>query len=131
MKEKFYRFMIGRYGTDALSKFMMGVAVAVMLVNLFIRSEILNIVVAGILVLVYMRVFSTNIQKRYNENVKYLTYQNRVTGYFLKQKRMLEDRRVNHIYRCPGCGQKIRIPRGKGRIMITCPKCRREFQKKS
>ncbi len=131
MKERFYRFMVGRYGTDDLSKFMLGAAVACMVLNLFLRFEILNIVVVALLVLVYVRMFSTNIQKRWQENQKYLEYKAKVTGFFGGFGHSMEDRKYNHIYRCPGCGQKIRIPRGRGKIVITCPKCRKEFTKKS
>ena len=131
MKDRFNRFMIGRYGADALSRFMMGLSVALMAINLFVRVRVLNMAVVALIVLIYYRMFSTNIQKRYSENMKYLAWQDKVLGFFRKQKYRLSDRRVNHIYRCPGCGQKIRIPRGKGRIVVTCPKCRHEFQKKS
>ena len=131
MKEKFNRFMIGRYGADELSKFMMGAAVAMMVINLFVRLEILNILVVALLVLVYLRMFSKNIQKRYNENCRYLVYKGKVTGFFSKKKRSVADHKENHIYKCPSCGQKIRIPRGKGKIIITCPKCRNEFEKRS
>ena len=131
MRDKFNRFMIGRYGTDELSKFMLGAAVACMLINLFLRIGLLNIVVMVLLVLIYVRMFSRNIQKRYNENCRFLALKGKVTGFFIRQKRSAADHTANHIYRCPSCGQKIRIPRGKGRIVITCPKCRHEFEKKS
>ena len=131
MKERFNRFMVGRYGVDDLSKFMLGFSVAMMVVNLFCRIRLLNTVVLILLVLVYFRMFSTNIQKRYAENVRYLTYKGRFFGFFGKTKRRALDLKTHHIYRCPSCRQKIRIPRGKGRIMITCPKCRTEFEKKS
>ena len=80
---------------------------------------------------VYFRMFSKNIQKRYEENMKYLQLKRQVMGRFEKEKRMIADRKVNHIYKCPTCKQKIRIPKGKGKICITCPKCGTEFTKKS
>ena len=131
MKEKFNRFMAGRYGADELSKVMMFIAVALMLINLFARLEILNIVVIVFIVLIYLRMFSKNIQKRYEENCRYYTLKQKVLGFFGKQKRTAQDLKTNHIYKCPSCGQKIRIPRGRGKIIITCPKCRHEFEKKS
>lgn len=131
MKEKFMRFMQGRYGTDDYSKFLLGSAVAVMVLNLFLRIGLLNLLVFALLIYVYVRMFSRNIQKRYQENVRYLQWKDKVLGVFRKEKRMAQDRKVNHIYRCPSCKQKIRVPRGKGKICITCPKCKTEFTKKS
>ncbi len=131
MKDRFARFMIGRYGVDDLSKFMLGVTVALMGINLFVRQEVLNTLVMVMLLLVYFRMFSRNIQGRYSENMKYLDLKNRFFGFFTTKKNHVEDRKVNHIYKCPECGQKIRIPRGKGKIMVTCPKCKHEFEKKS
>ncbi len=130
-KDKFYRFMAGRYGTDDLSKFILGSAVALMVLNLLVRVPLLNTLVVVLLILVYVRMFSTNIQKRYAENMKYLEIKNRLLGKLKKTESQAQDLKTHHIYRCPGCGQKIRVPRGKGMIMITCPKCKKEFRKKS
>ena len=141
MKDKFNEFMNGRYGADDLSRFMMGSSVVLMLLNLLLRIRILNTVVIVLIVLIYVRMFSKNIQKRYQENLKYLELRNRIIGPLRSGKgisgmaddlrRKAEDRKVNHIYKCPSCGQKIRIPRGKGTIIVTCPKCKTEFRKKS
>ena len=123
--------MAGRYGADELSRVMMFAAVAVMLINLFVRLEILNIVVVALIVIIYLRMFSKNIQKRYEENCKYYALKQRVLGFFGKQKNTAQDLKTNHIWKCPNCGQKIRIPRGRGKVIVTCPKCRHEFTKKS
>lgn len=131
MKEKFNRFMAGRYGADELSRVMMFAAVALMLINLFARLEILNIAVVALIVIIYLRMFSKNIQKRYEENCKYYALKQKVLAFFGKQKNTAQDLKANHIWKCPECGQKIRIPRGRGKIIVTCPKCRHEFEKKS
>ena len=131
MKDKLNQFMAGRYGTDALSKYMLGAAVAIMLLNLLLRIPLLNTLVVVIFVLIYVRMFSRDIQKRYAENQKFLALKSRFLGNVDKKKQNVEQMKTYHIYRCPNCSQKIRIPRGKGKIMITCPKCGHEFQKKS
>ena len=131
MKDKLNQFMAGRYGTDELSKYMLGAAVAIMLLNLLLRIPLLNTLVVVIFVLIYVRMFSRDIQKRYAENQKFLALKSRFLGNVDKKKQNVEQMKTYHIYRCPNCSQKIRIPRGKGKIMITCPKCGHEFQKKS
>ena len=131
LRDRFSRFMIGRYGTDEFSKFLLILAMVMMVLNLIIRIRLVNTLILVLLIYVYYRMFSRNIQKRYDENCRYLQQKNKLTGWKQKQKRTMADRKVNHIYRCPNCKQKIRIPKGKGKICITCPKCRTEFTKKS
>lgn len=124
MKEKFARFMAGRYGVDALTKFMLYVAVALMVISMFFRNGILNSLALLLLILGYFRMFSKDIKRRYDENVKYWNLRNRFVNFF-------KVRKTHHIYRCPSCKQKIRIPKGKGKIEITCPKCKTRFIKRS
>lgn len=124
-------FMAGRYGADQLSRFMLGVTVACLVLNLFTRWRILYVLSLVILGVCYFRMFSKNYAKRSEENRRYLTATQNIRGWFSKRKLRIEQSKDFHIYKCPSCGQKIRIPRGKGKICITCPKCRHEFEKKS
>src|SRR5699024_12770860 len=79
----------------------------------------------------YFRMFSWNTQKRYRENEKYLSMTSGIRQRLRREKNIMQQRRTHHIYTCPSCGQKIRIPRGKGRIEIDCPKCHTKFIKNS
>ncbi len=131
MQDKFRRFMQGRYGADQLSRFLTTVGLVLIILNLFVRTRILTYLVLAILVYCYYRMFSRDYNRRYAENRKYLTLKSRTLYKVKNWKKIWQDRKTHHIYKCPGCGQKIRVPRGKGKIIVTCPKCRREFQKKS
>lgn len=131
MKEKLQRFMIGRYGVDSFSRFLMGVAFALCVLDIFIDSAFLSSWFMAILIYVYFRMFSKNYNKRYQENLKFLQIKNKVVGKFNSEKSLMKQRKTHHIYKCPTCSQKIRIPKGKGRICITCPKCKTEFTKTS
>ena len=136
MRDKFNRFMQGRYGVDAFARFTMGVALVAIILSIFFRSgsrmgALLDTV--GLLVLLYTnyRMLSRDIQKRYQENEKYLAATAKIRQRFNREKSMMNQRKTHHIYSCPGCGQKIRIPRGKGKIEIECPKCHTKFVKRS
>ena len=65
------------------------------------------------------------------QNQKYLQMTSKLRLRFNKEKNLMKQRKTHHIYACPGCGQKIRIPRGKGKIEIECPKCHTKFVKRS
>ena len=136
MKEKFMRFMQGRNGVDQFARFTMGVALAAIVLTLFTgtRSGIgafLDLFGMAAIVYTYFRIFSKNISKRYQENQKYLKMTDKLRARFQKEKRMMSQRKDYHIYSCPGCGQKIRIPRGGfKKVEIECPKCHTKFIKR-
>lgn len=131
MKEKFQRFMTGRYGVDELSKFMLYALLALCIISIFVRSSILNVILLLGLLLIYFRMFSKNHTKRYQENVKFLQIKDKVLHSFQREKNIAIQKKDFRIYTCPSCKQKIRIPKGKGKVCVTCPKCRTEFIKRS
>lgn len=131
MMEKFRQFMVGRYGADALSKFTLIITAVFLILNLFFRASVFGIFAAITLAICYYRVFSRNIAKRSAENGKYLFYRQKYMGAIEKKWNQFLDRKTHHIYRCPKCTQKIRVPKGKGMIEIRCPKCSTTFKKKS
>ena len=131
MREKFYRFMQGRYGVDQLYRFIFFLALVLMIINTFLRNPMLNLVVYAHLILDIFRMLSKNHSARYAENQKYLQLTAKFRYWLDQQKKLWQERKYHHIYTCPKCKQKIRIPKGKGKIMVCCPKCHFEFQKRS
>lgn len=131
MKEKFQRFMIGRYGMDELSKVYMVVTVILLVLSMITRLNVFYVFGLLLLIYSYYRMFSRNIQKMYQQNQKYLQIKNKLFGKWNNFRKHFAQRKEYHFYKCPQCKQKIRVPKGKGKISITCPKCRHEFIKKS
>lgn len=124
--------MIGRYGVDSLNKFMMGATIVCLIAGVFVKRRFLiDTLAMTMIILSYMRMFSKNYQRRYQENMVYLRYKNKLVGIVKREKSHMEQRKTYHIYKCPTCKQKIRIPKGKGKVCVTCPKCRTEFIKNS
>ncbi len=119
----FRRLMTGRYGTDKLNTAILITAVVICLISLFVPYAIpkmsMMLVYYGLMIWALFRMFSRNTYKRYQENRKYLQFLDR-----------LKDRQ-HRYYDCPRCRQQVRVPRGKGKISITCPKCREKFIKKT
>lgn len=130
-REKIRRFMIGRYGMDQLNQFLLYAVFAVVLINLFAGKWFLELLELAGLAYLYFRMLSRNIGRRYQENQAFLGLKFRVSEPFKKWRFRAEERRKFHIYKCPGCGQKVRIPRGRGKVSIHCPKCGTDFIKKS
>ena len=119
----FRRFMEGRYGNDKLNMLLLGISLGAMLVDLFLPVGIFKLILwilsYGLVIWAICRTLSRNIYKRYEENRKYLQ--------FCEQ---LKDRQ-HRYYNCPKCRQRVRVPRGKGTIAITCPRCRERFIRKT
>lgn len=131
MKQRFIRFMQGRYGVDEYSRFLVSAGLVAAILSVFVRNALLSALCWFILFYAYFRIFSRNINKRYRENLKYLEFKGRIKRFFQKGKNTAKQHKEYHIYTCPSCKQKIRIPRGKGKIEVRCPKCSHVFVKRS
>lgn len=131
MKDKLLRFMQGRYGTDQLSRFMMIFGLILLFISTIFPIKIIYLLSIILIIFSYYRIFSKNFQKRHRENEWFLKHFSSVYHFFPNLKRKLNRNKYYHIYKCPKCKQKIRIPKGKGKIQIKCPKCGDEFIKKS
>ena len=125
------QFMQGRYGADQMGQMLSAVSMVFLIISLFSRNQAWFLLAVIGIVYNYFRMFSKNISKRYAENQKYLKMTAGIRRKLASWKFQLAQRKIYHIYRCPGCKQKIRVPRGRGKIEIRCPKCNTRFVKKS
>lgn len=124
IKQALYRFMAGRYGTDQLNMVMLWLSLALMILgSLLSKLPLVGFLLAlcslVLIVLANFRCFSRNVSRRYEENRRFLRWKDRFTD------------RKHRYYKCPRCHGTVRVPRGKGKIAITCPRCAERFIKKS
>lgn len=117
------RFMTGRHGHDKLNSAILWGGVALVFVAIFVRSPLPNLILHmlayGLMGIFLFRTLSRNTYKRYRENRKFLMLVDRIKD------------REHRYFECPRCRQPVRVPRGKGKIAISCPKCQEKFIKKT
>ena len=130
-RDKFYRFMQGRYGVDELGRFMSYALLVCILLNVFLHSEIVNFLILAGLIFSYYRMMSRDYSRRYEENQKFLKLKSRFVSWKNQTFGGSGADKTVRIFKCPTCGQKVRVPRGKGKISIHCPKCGVDFIKRS
>ena len=134
MKDFLYRFFQGRYGaygTDRMTRVLLILAAIFLVVSFVTPLGFLYYIAFIILFYCYFRMFSKNIPARYRENEAFVKYTDKFISFFKNFGKNISNKKAFHIYKCPGCGQKIRIPRGRGKIIVTCPKCGKEFMKRA
>lgn len=131
MRDRMIQFMRGRYGYDKLGRVTMWSSLILFVIYALTGVRLLALFAIILLALTDFRLLSRNIARRSEENRVFLKNTVFITRRFARLKQDVKNRRHYHIYRCPNCKQKIRIPKGKGRIEITCPRCHIEFIKKS
>ena len=123
--------MYGRYGVDQLSRVYMGVTLVCLVLSLFTRWTLFYIAGMVLLIYSYYRMFSKNITKMSAQNQKYLNWRYGLAVKRQKARMHMEQRKTHRFYKCPQCAQKVRVPRGRGKICITCPKCKLDFIRRS
>ena len=117
------QFMAGRYGTDKLNMYILGAGVVAcvltMLLPWVLADLILTVLSYALMIWAIFRTFSRNTYRRYQENRRFLLWLGQVKD------------RDHKYFHCPKCSQPVRLPKGKGKIAITCPKCMEKFIRKT
>ncbi|WP_303863331.1 hypothetical protein [Alkalibaculum bacchi] len=128
---KLQKWMMGRNGGDQLS-----LALLILSLLLSIVSGILDLPIIAYIsyipfVFAVYRIFSKNVDKRRLENYKFMIKLSPIYSFYHKRKTALKDRKTHKYFKCPNCKQGLRVPKGKGKINITCSKCGTKFVKQS
>lgn len=124
------RFLYGRYGSDQLNLFLMVSYLVLLLLSVLPGLGILEFVSFALVAVTLFRTLSRNLPARRAENAKFLKLVGPVTRWYRLQRTILRDKE-HRYFKCPNCGQQLRVPRGKGKISVNCRSCGSRFEKKS
>ena len=128
---KYRQFMYGRYGADELSFALTIISIIIMIVSNFDKLRFLYFVALIPLAVAFWRSLSRDTNARYNEKVKFLKLikgPKEKINLFIKK---IKDRKTHRFFTCSKCKATLRVPKGRGKINITCPKCQNSFIKKT
>jgi len=128
------RFMSGRRGPDELCRFLLVAALVCVLLSSFIGGLAGSIIYgAGFAALVYglFRMLSRNQYGRHQENIWYLKQKGAVVRWFRSLKERWQQRKEYRFFRCPSCRSLLRVPKNKGKLLLTCRKCGNRFERKT
>ena len=130
MRAWLQRFMYGRYGYDQLGWFLLGLYLVLYLLTLLTRWNIFYLLGTAGLFFAIFRIFSRNLPRRRAENAKFLRAAGPAIRWWKLHAAMRKDKE-HRYFKCPNCGQQLRVPRGKGKINITCRNCGVSFEENS
>ncbi|MDU3010769.1 MAG: hypothetical protein E7B42_07390 [Peptoniphilus harei] len=130
-KDKIRKFMIGRYGQDELGKFILSLALILLIINLFVKTAALSAAALVLIIYSYYRIFSRDVRARYAENKKFLSTVDPLRRKFFSSKNKYDNRKVYKYIKCPKCKFEMKVPKNKGKIRVTCKKCGEKFIVKS
>ena len=129
------RVMAGRNGVDRFGRFLSAVTVIFLLISLLTgRTGVSSLFWAlGVITffLGLFRSFSRNLPRRRAENEAYCRLEDRVLGRFRGAGERFRQRKDYRFFRCPSCRTWLRVPRGKGKVQVTCRQCGERFARKT
>jgi hypothetical protein len=131
VKDSLERFMRGRYGQDELSRVLTISALALYIVSVLTKWIVLSSLSMVVLIFCLFRSFSRNTANRAKEAELYFKLKDKASGFFAGPIGRLRQSKDYRFFKCPSCGQWCRVPRGKGRIIMTCSRCSTKFPGKT
>ena len=135
-RQKLAQFMYGRNGYDAFNQFLLIASIALMLLGtLFARMPVLSVLLGmaewAALIYCLFRTFSRDLYKRQKENAWYYAKRQAFGRWFHSLKDRWQQRKDYKFFRCPSCHALLRVPKGKGKLLLTCRKCGNRFERKT
>lgn len=127
-REKLARFMSGRYGIDFLYTATLIICIILALVNMFVHSWIIGIILFALAIWATYRAMSRNIYKRKKENDFIVNIKNKLAFTFGTGINRFKERKTHVYKKCPKCRAQLRLPRKKGTLKVHCPKCGNSFE---
>ncbi len=124
-------FMVGRYGPDHLYMALLIVTIVLMVLSAILGWWWLRVLAYIAILYAMFRLFSKNINARRRENDRFLKFWWPIRTRCVNQYRKFKSRKNYAFFKCPACRNTLRVPKGKGKIQITCPKCGERFVKKT
>ncbi|NLW53139.1 MAG: hypothetical protein GXY87_07270 [Tissierellia bacterium] len=131
MKEKILKFFSGRYGGDELTKFITYVVLAILIVRIFMPSDLLYVVALVLIVFANFRVLSKDFVKRRAENQWFLTKTSGLKNTYTKYKNRIFGKDGYKYFECSGCKSELKVPKKRGKVKVRCPKCNTEMIKRT
>ena len=131
LSQRLAHFMYGRYGNDALTRFLSVLCLVLFFVYIVTRIFVFYIIALGLVAWSVFRSLSRNFTARRKELTAYLNISRKIKGWFNLRKRMFNERKTTKYFKCKNCKAYLRVPKGRGRLEISCPKCRNTFIKKT
>ena len=129
LKYKTATFMYGRYGNDALTKFLTIVSIVLLVLSFIPKMWALYLLSLAIMTLSLLRSLSRKFDKRRRELAFYLKIQKPIVNFFKLQRNKWRDRKTHVYFRCKKCKAVLRVPKGKGSIIVTCTRCKERIEK--
>ncbi len=121
------RFLYGRYGNDPLNAALIVLYLVLYLVSSAARVVLLYWVSLAVLFWALFRMFSRNTPRRRAENARFMAFADPALRW-LRLRRTIRRDKEHCYFKCPNCGQQLRVPKGKGKITVTCRSCGASFQ---
>ncbi len=128
---KFQQFMVGRYGSDSFTLFLTISGLLCSILSNFRHLRFLYLISVLLIFYGVFRTFSRNYEARRKELNWYLRWSEKPKAYIKLLGNQIRDRKTHRYYRCKSCKTVMRVPKGRGKIEITCPKCRMKVIKKT
>ncbi|CAD5897317.1 MAG: hypothetical protein ACTIDE_06880 [Carnobacterium maltaromaticum] len=124
------KFLVGRYGVmDQLNRGLLLISVGLIFLSIIFPQRFLTTIALLILAVSYYRIFSKKISRRYKENQRYLEFIRPVQRFYHLQMKKIKERKEYRYVKCPECHKTTRVPKNRGKIVITCPNCHHKFEK--
>lgn len=130
-QRKVAEWLRGRQGPDDLAVFSVNLAIVIVLVNVFARTGWLGWVALALVAYSMFRIQSKNLGARARENAAFLKALGPVRPWIQNPRAAWSELRAYKHVRCASCKQRIRVPRGKGKLRVTCPRCKSKFEVRS